>query len=286
MARTHKRGLLHICDTITGGYAAWSLRKVSSAYSGNCLKVRRASDNTTQDIGFVNGWCDFASIASFCGASAGYVDTWYDQIGSNNITQATQGRQPQIYTGSAFYTGKANEPVIFFAGGAGTNKYLVTGTGFAPETSGRRFTTLVVASQETTGGSVNIRIWLSDYSGSAGTFQNCIGTVSSSFGHYDTAWRYWNGILPAASVIHGWLFRRTANSTATGRQSQTQTNATASMGTSTRSTGKVHAVGSTADGAAGGNDSYCGEVIHWRSALTDQQSLDLLNNIRTFWGIR
>jgi len=35
--------------------AAFSLRKLRTAYAGSCIKVRRSSDNTTSNIGFVAG---------------------------------------------------------------------------------------------------------------------------------------------------------------------------------------------------------------------------------------
>ena len=86
-----------LLDTIAGASAAYSLRKIRDAYIGNCLKVRRSSDNTTLDIGFVDGWLDESSLLTFCGAGSGYVDTWYDQsTNAKNLTQATTGLQPRI----------------------------------------------------------------------------------------------------------------------------------------------------------------------------------------------
>jgi hypothetical protein len=47
--------------------AAYSLRKVDSAYAGSAIKVRRSSDNTEQDIGFVNNQLDTSSLTTFVG---------------------------------------------------------------------------------------------------------------------------------------------------------------------------------------------------------------------------
>ena len=95
-----------LLDTYSGAAAAYSVRKLSQWYTGNCMKVRRDSDDTTQDIGFdSNGDLDTAAIATFCGSANGYVVTWYDQSGNaNNATQSTTSAQPQIYNGSAVLT--------------------------------------------------------------------------------------------------------------------------------------------------------------------------------------
>lgn len=76
--------------------AAYSLRKLRTAYTGAAIRVRRSSDNAEQDIGFVGNDLDTASLLTFVGAGNGFVTTWYDQQGSNNLTQATSSAQPQI----------------------------------------------------------------------------------------------------------------------------------------------------------------------------------------------
>lgn len=92
---------------LTACNGAWSVNeRIVRSYASNLLKVRRASDNTTQDIGFVaaTGKVDTAAIVTFCAGTAGYVHTMYDQSGnSRNLTQTTNANQPQIYTGTAFY---------------------------------------------------------------------------------------------------------------------------------------------------------------------------------------
>lgn len=75
---------------------AYSLRKLRTAYSGACIRVRRSSDNAESDIGFNAGVLDTAALLSFVGAGNGFVTTWYDQQGSNNFTQSTLNNQPRI----------------------------------------------------------------------------------------------------------------------------------------------------------------------------------------------
>ena len=92
-----------LLDTYTGAAAAYSVRKLDKDYTGNCMRIRRDSDDAETDIGFdSSGDLDTAAIASHCGSANGYVVTWYDQSGnSNNATQSTASDQPMIYDGVA-----------------------------------------------------------------------------------------------------------------------------------------------------------------------------------------
>jgi hypothetical protein len=86
-----------LLDTYTGAAAAYSLRLLRSAYTGDAIRVRRASDNTEQDIGFVDNELDTSALTTFCSGANGFVKTWYDQSGNaNDATQATAANQPQI----------------------------------------------------------------------------------------------------------------------------------------------------------------------------------------------
>jgi hypothetical protein len=89
-----------LLDLFPNAAVAYSLRKLRTAYSGSAIRVRRSSDNTEQNIGFVGNNLDTASLLAFCGAGNGFVTTWYDQSGNNrNATQATAGNQPRIVNG-------------------------------------------------------------------------------------------------------------------------------------------------------------------------------------------
>lgn len=106
----------YLTTTYSGAAGAWSLRKLDSTYSGNCIKVRRSSDNTEQNIGFIGqGYLDTVSLKSFVGSGSGYVTTWYDQSGnSRNLTQTTAANQPRIVdAGTVFrYNGKVSMQFI------------------------------------------------------------------------------------------------------------------------------------------------------------------------------
>ena len=78
--------------------AAYSTRRLRSAYAGPLLQVRRSTDNATQDIGItIAGGLDVTALTSFCGAASCFVTTWYDQSGNaRHASQATASLQPRL----------------------------------------------------------------------------------------------------------------------------------------------------------------------------------------------
>ena len=86
-----------LLDDYPGAAAAYSLRKLRTAYSGSAIRVRRSSDNAEQNIGFVNNILDTITLLTFCGSGSGFVTIWYDQSGnSNNLTQTSIPVTPSI----------------------------------------------------------------------------------------------------------------------------------------------------------------------------------------------
>ena len=94
--------LSKLLDIYPNADVAYSLRKLRTAYTGSAIRVRRASDNAEQDIGFdFSGRLDTSSLTTFCSGTNGFVTTWYDQSGnSNDATQSTAAYQPKIYDSS------------------------------------------------------------------------------------------------------------------------------------------------------------------------------------------
>jgi len=116
-----------LLDVYTGAAAAYSLRLLRAAYTGSAIRVRRASDNTEQNIGFVNNELDTTSLASFCSGTNGYVTTWYDQSGNGyNATQTTAASQPQIVSSGSVIT-ENGKPTVQFDG---SNDTLINSVGF------------------------------------------------------------------------------------------------------------------------------------------------------------
>lgn len=91
-------GFVGLLDLYPSASVAYSLRRLSSTYTGNAIRVRRASDNTEQNIGFdALGNLDTTALTTFCSGTNGFVTTWYDQSGNGrNRTQSTASNQPQI----------------------------------------------------------------------------------------------------------------------------------------------------------------------------------------------
>lgn len=86
-----------LLDTYTGAAAAYSLRKLRTAYAGSAIRVRRSSDNAEADIGFDGNDLDTDALSTHVGAGSGYVTKWYDQSGNTrDLAQSTAGAQPRI----------------------------------------------------------------------------------------------------------------------------------------------------------------------------------------------
>jgi hypothetical protein len=107
-----------LLDTYTGAAAAYSVRLLRTAYTGDIMRVRRDSDNVEADVGFdsnnelsltspisntsdAQSYTDFADFVDHTGTPAnGFVRTWYDQASSNDAEQSTEASQPKIYDSS------------------------------------------------------------------------------------------------------------------------------------------------------------------------------------------
>jgi hypothetical protein len=107
----------YLLDDYSGAAAAYSLRKLRSAYTGNAIRVRRAVGSPSEtDIGFVNNELDVATLESFCSGTNGFVTTWYDQSGNaRNATQTTAVNQPQIVSAGSIIN-ESSKPTLQFDG--------------------------------------------------------------------------------------------------------------------------------------------------------------------------
>ena len=97
-------------------FAAYSLRKAVSSYTGPAIRVRRSSDDTEQDINFTTAnELDTDALTTFVGAgNDGFVTTWYDQAGSNDMIQPTAANQPRIVIAGTVQTMDNGTPAIDF----------------------------------------------------------------------------------------------------------------------------------------------------------------------------
>ena len=103
-----------LLDTYSGAAAAYSLRLLRSAYTGDAIRVRRASDNTELDIGFVSNELDTSALTTFCSGTNGFVETWYDQSGNaRDATQGTVANQPQIVSSGSVILDNGKPTILF-----------------------------------------------------------------------------------------------------------------------------------------------------------------------------
>lgn len=108
-------------DGITTGIkAAYSTRKLLTAYAGSPIRVQRISDNSQQDIGFVANVLDTASLATFCSGTTGKVITWYDQGGGGFDQTRVAVSAPIIYQSGAV-NAINTKPAILFVAATPTN---------------------------------------------------------------------------------------------------------------------------------------------------------------------
>ena len=100
----------YLLDTYEGAAAAYSLRRLRSAYTGPAVRVRRASNNDELNIYFnADGTLDTATLEAFCAGTDGFVSVWYDQgQGGNDATQGATGNQPKIVDAGTVITNDDN----------------------------------------------------------------------------------------------------------------------------------------------------------------------------------
>jgi hypothetical protein len=105
---------VYLLDEYGGATEAYSLRQLSSVYTGYAIQVRRESDQALQDIGFDNltKGLDVTAIESFCSGTDGFVVTWYDQSGNgNDATQINASSQPKIVSNGSVIT-QNGKPIL------------------------------------------------------------------------------------------------------------------------------------------------------------------------------
>lgn len=261
-----------------------SLRKLNPSYSGNCIKVRRSSDNTTQDIGFSSGVLDTSALLSFVGAGNGFVDTWYDQSpNGRNATQTTQASQPQIVSSGSVLVSNS-KPTIKFSTGVFMdlpNNYSVTTLSIYHVTEiltgcAQYFTVISHALPSGTGFGL-VHTNTTAFHPAILTTTN--GTASAS------AWGYnlYNATPPQALNVYNWFYDGTGLSTSSLKEYINNANLTI--------TGGLESGWGTFTGS-GLNKGYSGvrgtinisEVFYWQS---NQQIFraTVTNDIKTFYGI-
>lgn len=268
-----------LLDTYSGAAAAYSLRKLRTAYTGNAIRVRRASDNTEQNIGFSNNELDTASLTSFCSGTNGFVTTWYDQSGNGrNATQSTGANQPQIVSSGSVIT-QGGKPIMTFT----SNTQILNTVSFSLSVN-RTYVMTLFNQTNTTG---NFKVYLGAVGGSldnnvngiqgvfnqsniarsyigSGTAFNGVGTGAMSNGSYILLGAYIEG-----SVQHQHYRNGVLNAQNTSLTISPTTNS------------QVQSIMFT---GANGNDVRTNEAIIWDSYQSSNRT-GIETNINTYYGI-
>jgi hypothetical protein len=241
---------------------AYSLRKlVGTAVATQAVRIRRASDNAEQDIGFVGNDFDTVAATTFCAATTCFGRTLYDQtLTRRDAVMATPASQPDLIFGCTV----TGQPCLRTT--TGTGMKLAT-TSFTPSSA---VMSMNAVSRRVSGtgacydvtGSDNNRIQHTN--GSAGyTLLANAGVVASVAGATENTWHSVTGIINGAS-------------------SSLVADATTASGTGT---GSVAAGPNTVLLGATSTTCYLAEAIWWdATALTAQQAADLNANQKAYWG--
>lgn len=106
-----------LLDLQPGATVAFGTIKLDKDYTGDCLQVRRGSDNVLSEIGFLNDYVlDTVALKAHCPADC-FVPIAYDHSGNgNHMTQPTAAAQPKIVSGGIVEKDSAGIPMLNFDG--------------------------------------------------------------------------------------------------------------------------------------------------------------------------
>lgn len=295
-----------ILDLFTSAHHAYSLRKLRTAYTGKCLRVRRTTTTpsvttTTVDVDFngngtislnsaityVSGTATTATnLGQFCASIVNgytnpdivntnqniFVVTWFDQSGnSKNPTQSTAGNQPRLVNAGQLEV-SGSKPAVRFVRSLSTRLAIIDTT-------------------------ANINN-MSSYFVGAYAVASSVGGVGYSLG--DGTNRFYFPVTGSSNVIAAYGASINAITLQTGFNLNRKIYELISptIGSTTLIQGWENGVAkgtfsivnaSTAQillGNAGGGtnyyDGYIQEVIGWQS---NQNRLNKENNINGYWAI-
>ena len=90
-----------LLDVYFSSVVAYSLRKLRTAYTGDCIEVYNGTSYA--DIGFdSSNVLDLTALANHCGSNDGFVSKIFDQSGNNyDVNQTTPNNMAKIYDGAS-----------------------------------------------------------------------------------------------------------------------------------------------------------------------------------------
>ena len=268
-----------LLDTYTGAAAAYSLRRLSSSYSGSAIRVRRSSDNTEQDINFnVFGELDTVSLLAFAGQSLGvFVKVWYDQSSNGvNVTQTNTGKQPQIVSSGTVIVEANGKPAIKFDG---SNDVLTNANGWTQGSSRNDFN--VLSSDGTAAG-----VWNTDFTPRFAHNLRCdsmkFGTLSFTSSNVVVAVSEPNASTINTSYLVTGEYDLT--NTALSLYKNGSLEVTTSMVNQRTGTGGDVSIGTSYQSTSGYFGGKIQEIVSYQTRKADDRA-DIESNIATFYDI-
>jgi len=285
-----------LLDEYPNAKVAYSMRKIRSDYAGACLRVRRSSDNTEQDIGFSGNELDTAALLSFVGANDGFVTVWYNQkTASDKANNSTAIYQPRIVSSGVVDTMGANgKPAMFcganavlYAGNTSTFKYLHDGTirsstvsvmQTASVLSGLKFLWLTGTSG---GGSIQAQMYFSGTSirqqikNGPGSINNAGPTNSVATSTDYLVWQTFDGGNPTPSEKMIMNLNGGAD---------IDNNTSVFTPSTLDSTLRLHLFNYRYPQVGYGTNGYCQEMIFWEDDYTGDKAA-ISDNINNYYGI-
>jgi len=89
-----------LLDVYANFSVAYSLRKLRTLYTGDCIEVYNGTSYASIGFDSSNG-LDLTALANHCGSNDGFVSKWYDQsINNNTAFQTDTTKMPKVYDGT------------------------------------------------------------------------------------------------------------------------------------------------------------------------------------------
>jgi hypothetical protein len=283
----------------TPSAAAYSLRRLSSAYTGAAVRVRHASTNELRDVYFngtgvlsLNSQVSAAgggaptatTLGSWIGTNSATVAIWYDQSGqSRNISISTTTNQPTIIQSGALLTNSTGQSMVRFNGSNWLTSSFLPTTQPVSLSAVWQFTSLPTIGSElcgwgnNTGTGRRLGAWITTVSSSQGRFgieyqsASLIGQTLINA----NAWNITNQVLTSSNTSSLTQRLNGANETLTQGGSVTTLNITAGE----------FAVGTipTVNGANNFNGNIQ-ELVLFSSALSNTERVTIECNQSLFYS--
>lgn len=171
-------------DDLSSLVHVYEMRRVLTSYTGSLIRLRRGSDDAESDFGYTSSNdLDTAAITTWLGGASGYIVTWYDQAGGNNLAQATSSKQPLFVA-----SGQNGRPIADFDDGA-SQFMQVTYSGALSQP----FTVYVTCQLDEAQVTGNAPVYVVDGSTAARMIMGRVFTTENVWAWYAGSWQYDGG---------------------------------------------------------------------------------------------